>query len=202
MKVRTGFVSNSSSSSFCVVFPKRPKSKEELMKIMFPGKKPDDHKTEVVDHVWGQLDEQKKSASKKEIAESMRSRFHYAWQSRNCGRFTTDGRLVHGPCWFLDDEEKPYYIDESLQKQLIELELKDESLRYDSEFKKKEEVWKEKEKIVKKIATQEAEKLVEDNKEKFIALFEFADDSSIGSVCEHGGIFEESGLLTIRSSNH
>ena len=37
MKTRTGFVSNSSSSSFIVVFPKIPESVQEVEKIMFPG---------------------------------------------------------------------------------------------------------------------------------------------------------------------
>jgi len=36
MKTRTGFVSNSSSSSFIVTFPKIPESVEEVKKIMFP----------------------------------------------------------------------------------------------------------------------------------------------------------------------
>jgi len=36
MKTRTGFVSNSSSTSFVVLFPHKPKTKEELKDMMFP----------------------------------------------------------------------------------------------------------------------------------------------------------------------
>ena len=39
MKTRTGFVSNSSSSSFIVVFDKKPKSAKELQKAMFGTEK-------------------------------------------------------------------------------------------------------------------------------------------------------------------
>ncbi len=38
MKIRNGFVSNSSSSSFVVAFPKKPKSAEDVHKMMFDGK--------------------------------------------------------------------------------------------------------------------------------------------------------------------
>ncbi len=37
MKTRNGFVSNSSSSSFVVAFPKKPKSVEDVHKMMFDG---------------------------------------------------------------------------------------------------------------------------------------------------------------------
>lgn len=35
MKIRNGFVSNSSSSSFVVIFPKEPKSRDEVKQILF-----------------------------------------------------------------------------------------------------------------------------------------------------------------------
>ncbi len=39
MKIRNGFVSNSSSSSFIVAIPKKVKTVEQLKEIMFPGQK-------------------------------------------------------------------------------------------------------------------------------------------------------------------
>ena len=46
MKIRQGFVSNSSSSSFIVAFKgRKPKSYEALRKLMFPELKDEDHLT-------------------------------------------------------------------------------------------------------------------------------------------------------------
>jgi len=215
MKIRNGFVSNSSSSSFCVVFPKRPKNREELMKFIFPGKEPDDHKTyydavvhinEVIDFIYQQLEQQKNTASAEEISTQMKSRYYYGWLSFNYGR-----GFASGPKWYLTGEEKLYYSDNKLLSQLIELEKLNDSIEYfdhnNEESKQKYlkdylKLSRKKEKLINKMSIQEATKLIEDNKKKFIALFEFADETSLGCVCEHVYIFNESGLFFIRSSNH
>jgi len=58
MKKRNGFVSNSSSSSFIVTFPKKPESKEELAEMMgechpLGYTRGQDH---VINRVWGDLE--------------------------------------------------------------------------------------------------------------------------------------------------
>lgn len=67
MKIRQGFVSNSSSSSFVVAFPEQPKSSEDVLEMMFPGNSPDEvisiydySKTckEIADRVWQDVEKQ------------------------------------------------------------------------------------------------------------------------------------------------
>jgi len=66
MKIRTGFVSNSSCSSFVVAFPKEPSSAKDVKKILFPnGKKTyscydSSYTTEqVAETVWKDIQNQK-----------------------------------------------------------------------------------------------------------------------------------------------
>lgn len=62
MKIRNGFVSNSSSSSFLVAFPKVPKSIEELQQILFGN-------SEEFIHPYGDDKYYPKSYPVREIAE-------------------------------------------------------------------------------------------------------------------------------------
>jgi hypothetical protein len=213
MKVRSGFVSNSSSSSFVVVFDKKPKSKGELFKLMFGDKDLDDHinyyddichLSEVVEHVYQQLQLQEKSAVIKDVSEKLRSRYHYGWLSKNSGTITREGRLVHGPKWHLDDKESNYCGTNKKDLEiLIDLMKKQDQLSYDeSTDKDRQKLYDDIDKLVKKISMNDARQFIKDHKGKFVALFEFEDHTTIGSVCEHGGIFDKSELFHIISSNH
>lgn len=75
MKIRNGYVSNSSSSSFVVIFPKEPKSVEDVQKILFGKKKfygspwgDDKYPVEqVAKTVWDDICSQKKNNTEKAL---------------------------------------------------------------------------------------------------------------------------------------
>lgn len=72
MKIRTGFVSNSSSSNFIVAFPRVPKSAKEVQKILFGNEllfdgAYDEGRTnteEIAKTVWGDIKPQKRWSEK------------------------------------------------------------------------------------------------------------------------------------------
>jgi len=100
MKTRQGFVSNSSSSSFVVAFPKEPKSFDDVYEAMFDSKDGGisvydmdgmSH-TQVAMRVWNDIkspveneeyDEKRAPATKDDIAEQFSNRYHY-WSSDSC----------------------------------------------------------------------------------------------------------------------
>jgi len=81
MKVRNGFVSNSSSSSFVVIFPRKPNSSDEVKQWMFGnsefmpcpytyGDQPSSYSTnEIAQTVWKDILEQKPSSEEKALEE-------------------------------------------------------------------------------------------------------------------------------------
>lgn len=83
MKIRNGFVSNSSSSSFVVAFPKKPKDAADVWKIMFDGKDGDitpydfnaglDHAS-IASIVFKDIN---KKATKKDIVGQFEQRYGY-----------------------------------------------------------------------------------------------------------------------------
>ena len=67
MKIRNGFVSNSSSSSFIVAFPRQPESVEDVLDMMFGADAPDTVEAygdyvvatrDVVDQIWHDVQQQ------------------------------------------------------------------------------------------------------------------------------------------------
>jgi len=85
MKIRGGYVSNSSSSSFVIIFPKDPKSSQELELMLFggPNKK---YKNPWGDEVW----------TSKEISEYVWERMQKSGSKNNVEKaakeFRSDGK--------------------------------------------------------------------------------------------------------------
>ena len=139
MKIRSGFVSNSSSSSFIVAFPKKPTDKNELSEMMFPkdlygsignpwpGLNAYDgglEHTRIVEQVFSDIQEQKKKFSTKETVDELSGRY-----------FVMDGKLYY--------EGAPYYaLDSDLAKQIMELHNEHE--KQEKEFDKQTEALLEK----------------------------------------------------------
>jgi len=101
MKIRNGFVSNSSSSSFVIAFPKKPKNFADVYEMMFHGKEggiqPYDFvdgmsHTQVSERVWQDLQQKGKRpewadyvipAKLKDVVETFRNRYHYTPNNHN-----------------------------------------------------------------------------------------------------------------------
>jgi hypothetical protein len=165
MKIRTGFVSNSSSSSFIVALPKKPDNTDELFKWMFPDKKPIDHLVycdyvihcyDAVGDVFNKITEQKTSANNKDIVKM----FCSGWN-------------------FRDEFDLEYR------------KLKEEHDRENREFYKAESQLAEKmDEYAQKLATQAAHEFIKDNKKSFVLLTSYSDnEGEFGCVMEHGDVF-------------
>lgn len=126
MKIRSGFVSNSSSSSFIVAFSKKPTTVNEVMTEMFP-KDPDgvvpnpwpglhDYNeglshSKIVDQVFNDLQTESKTLSKKDLLEELAGRY-----------FVLNDKLYY--------EGQPYYaLNSKLAKEYVDCHNKYEDDR-------------------------------------------------------------------------
>ena len=179
MKIRKGFVSNSSSSSFVVAFSHKPESVEELQGIMF-GKqqwhytgiysKPQDTPTKpIVEAVFKEIKD-KKNANKKEIQESIAGGYFDAYMEMFPGVY--EGKSTS----HLNSQNK-------------------------EELKEMRKIWDEDEKEKERRADNIADAFMRVNNDKFIAVMEFCDnDGDFWSMMEHSGIFGR--IEHIRTSYH
>ena len=168
MKERTGFVSNSSSSSFIVAFPFIPHSQEEISNLLFtngtPGGYPVEKVSQVVfNDILGSF-----PLSEEEMVKELSPAYSYMrdWEAQN-----------PAPDW--------PKADASVK------ERKDFNKKHDAFYKKQN---KERERRAKIRATE----FIKENKEAVFLKFSYSDeDGSFYSSMEHDGTFDQLPHITI-----
>lgn len=180
MKIRTGFVSNSSSTSFIVAFPHKPTSVEDVKEMLFGkqewhykgysyGDEPADVPTQgLAESVFNNIT---KKATKQEMLDS----------------------IQHG--WF------DYYMYPDIFPGYYSDSEKTDKLDYQNEDDRKEinRIWKDTEEINKNRATAIAESFRRANEDKHIVVMSFSDNDG-EAIEEHSDIFKR--VEHIKTSYH
>lgn len=168
MKIRSGFVSNSSSSSFIVGFPTIPRSVEEMKAFLF--KEDQDYYPSPfdTDMIWS-VDEVAQT-----VFDDMKNQIPLTTQEV----FSLSEGLVH-----LDWNDKRFEKKEYNEK------LGREVVVADWEAQRKEE---------ERLSKEEAEKFLDENQENYFFVFKYADENgSYGAALEHGDLFYRLPHITI-----
>lgn len=177
MKIRNGFVSNSSSSSFVVLFPKEPKCAEDVKNMLFVNGQTtycspyDDESwsTDIVaETVWQDICDQEKNDLKKAMS-LIQNGYLYGVDAPDYNDF--DHIKDNQTKWKAYDDARENYAN----------------------------------KIIKNFFNIRKLKLKQINKETIsdmiLYCFEYSDnDGSYGSALEHGGLFDN--VKHIIASNH
>jgi len=187
MKKRLGFVSNSSSSSFIIIFDKEPQNAEDVKGMLFPN-------TDVVAYYDYNISSN--------VASDIIFRDIAKADIDTLGRNFEE--LIYAVKYYGSGEE---WLIDSKDEDLLEfLRLDDEvwgdwekwkALPQDEKDKIEEEKQTVKERVLKKMF----DNFNRETKDKFVYTAEFSDnDGEIYCTLEHGEVFEK--VKHIRISNH
>lgn len=158
MKIRDGHVSNSSSSSFVVAFPRKPKTAKDVLEFMFDGKEgglsleySDDGLSyrQVTERVFNDIDRKNAiTATLARVVEEFSSRYHYSPNIPGCGGhcfYMGGNRDEDGGSWS-EKRDRYFGADEKLIEEFKALCIKDE--------KEEEELRKEERRILDRFTPQ------------------------------------------------
>jgi len=224
MKIRQGFVSNSSSSSFIVMWDNEPKSAEEIRALLFGGAETWDYydNVESTQRLAEEVFNDTKEITKQEIRDYIRNQFSFwgdHWYSKGykadetlCKQYEEEYKAAEEEEKVLRELEKEYTQAEKnriLRKRKLERVLDESSLdEYEKGYlellERLDEVrkitWRDDSDTFNKMVDDSYNKFMNDYKDKFISLYEYGDDWTIGTILEHGDCF--CNVEHDRTSNH
>jgi len=212
MKIRCGFVSNSSSSSFLVVFPKHIGGANNMGKLLFRGDWKPDEKVSLSstpeDDDPTQLDIANKIYSdycigKRKSPEELRDDIYAEFNNILWDRWRVYDELDIGnipadvPTELLNLIIKEIELNNKANKCIKNGEIQN-NIKIQEEIR---ESWALQGEIIRKIALEKTDAYLKTHSEYIILCLEYSDnDGVLESTIEHGSVFDN--LIHQRSSHH